>query len=165
MLNNKLYAALFFFGVGGCSLLAGLGFFWVSGQRNVLTCTRLERTHVDCRIERAFLGLIPSDELVITRVTGTEIVTECDDGCTHAVHLLSDEQAVPLSDLAISDLDSVEADQERIDEFLNDPEIKSLDLSSGPAWVGMLFSLPFVLLGAGVIGWGIRVFIQKYFSQ
>ena len=166
MPESKRHAVILFVALGICPLLAGLGFFWISGQRNLVTCARLESTHVNCRIERAFLGLIPSEELVISRVTGTKIETNCgDDGCTYAVYLLSDEQEVALSDLSISDLDSVEADQERIDEFLNDPEFDSLEFTSGPAWFGMLFSLPFALLGGFITVRGIRAFIATYLGK
>ena len=166
MLDNKLHALILFVALGLCPLLAGLGFFWVSGQRSVVTCTRLESTHVDCQIDRAFLGLIPSDQLTITRVTGTEIETSCgDDGCTYAVNLLSDEGFVPLSDLAISDLDSVEADQARINEFLDDPESDFFEYRVNPAWLGMMISLPFILLGVLVIGAGLKTLIKNISSH
>ncbi|MDX1523120.1 MAG: hypothetical protein R3264_15950 [Anaerolineae bacterium] len=163
MKNINAAAIIFFFGLGVCPLLIGLTFFWTTGQSSTITCTRLETTHVDCRIERAFLGIIPSEEVTVSRVTGTELTTTCEDNsCTYAVDLLTDGEAVAvLTGLATSDLESVEAEKERLDEFLNNPAETSLEFNSGPAWLGMLISIPFIVVGGVITGRGIKAILTK----
>lgn len=162
MKNIDYASLLFFLGLGICPLLAGLLFFWAAGQSSSVTCTRLETTHVDCRIERTFLGRIPSDQITISRVTGTELTTNCeDDGCTYAVDLIANDDVVQLTNLATSDLESIEAEKERIDDFLINTEATSVEFSSGPTWVGMLFTLPFIALGAFITVRGIRTGFAK----
>ena len=163
MKNNYFPALLLFFGLGVCPLLAGLLFFWSAGQSSLVTCTRLETTHVDCHIARAFLGLIPTEEFTVTRVTGTELDINCEDNsCTYAVHLLARDEVMPLSNLATSDRESVAAGQARIDAFLSNTEAKSIEYSSGPAWSGMALTIPFILLGGYVIIRGTRAFLTKF---
>jgi hypothetical protein len=159
MKNIGFPALLLFFGLGICPLLAGTAFFWASGQSSVVTCTRLETIHVNCHIARAFLGLIPTEEWTVSRVTGTEMTTNCEDNsCTYAVNLLTNNDVVPLTNMATSELESVEVEQARIDNFLNNSEAKSIEYSSGPTWIGMLLSLPFIALGGFVTIRGVRIF-------
>lgn len=166
MKNIDFPALLFFFGLGVCPLLAGLSFFWTAGQSSSVTCARLETSHVDCHIERAFLGLIPTDESTVARVTGSELTTNCEDNsCTYAVNLLTQEDVVPLTGLATSDLDSVEAEKERIDNFLNNTEAQSIEYSSGPTWVGMALSIPFMVMGGFITTKGVRVFFTNLHSN
>lgn len=162
-MDNTNFANLaLFLGLGICPLVAGLLFFWASGQSSVVTCTRLETTHIDCRIERAFLGLIPTDQFTISRVTGTELATTCEDNsCTYAVDLLANDDAVQMTNMATSDLESVQAEKERIDEFLANTEATSLEFSGGPTWIGMLVTIPFIALGSFVTIKGVRTFRAK----
>jgi hypothetical protein len=156
MRSPNFTTLLFFFGLGVCPLLMGLLFFWSAGQTNRLACKRLESTHVNCQIERAFLGIIPTDQATLSRITGTELTSSCDsDGCTYAIDLITADEVVPLSNLSTSDLKGVEAEKERIDNFLNDTEAKLIEFTSGPAWIGMLLSTPFILVGGIITAAGI----------
>ena len=162
MNKDNLTAVILFLALGICPLLAGLAFFWGAGQRSTVTCTRLETNLVDCTIERAFLGLIPTEAFTVARVTGTELDTNCEDNsCTYALLLVTEDEAVPLGTLATSELENVEAEQARLDEFLANTEAASLAFTSGPAWIGMLITIPFILLGAYITIRGIRAFLTK----
>ena len=166
MNKSNVLALLFFVGLGICPLMMGLGFFWAAGQSSVVTCTRLETTHVDCQIARAFLGVVPSETFAVSRVTGTELTTNCEDNsCTYAIDLVTNEMVEPLTGLATSDLASVEAEKERLDIFLSDTASTSLEYSTGPTWIGMLLSLPFIALGAVVTGRGVKAFFAKFIAK
>ena len=152
MKNRNFSRLLFFLGLGVCPLLMGGMFFFISGQVSTVTCTRLETTHVDCHIERAFWGRIPTESFTVSRVVGTELTTHCDDGCTYGVNLVtSSDEVTALTNLNTSDLDGVAAEQERVDAFLNDTAAPSLTYSSGPTWMGIILSIPFILMGGFII--------------
>ncbi len=151
-------AILIFIALGLCPLIMGGLFFWAAAHSTLTTCTRLETTHIDCQIEWFFLGGIQTDEVTLTRVVDTELVTNCDDGsCTYAINLLTEDgDFFPMTGLSTSDADGVSAEKEQIDAFLVDTTAPSFTTHISPSWTGMLITLPFIALGVLIITFGIR---------
>ena len=166
MKNDDFVPLIVFLGLGICPLFFGLYFLWITGQNTQVSCTRLETNHINCQIDRAFLGRIPSETISIEKVTGTDMTTTCDEGsCTYAINLLTDTEIVQLTNLSTSNLDSVEAEKEQLDYFLADTEAQSLDYNSGPTWLGMGISFIFTIVGGFMTLLGIRSLLTLVLKQ
>lgn len=162
MKNIDFAAVLFFVALGVCPLLFGLYFFWASGQQNLVSCTRLETQHIDCQIDRAFLGVIPGETVRVNNVKGTEVSTTCEDGsCTYAIHLLTAETAVPLTVLPTSNQSGIEEEQARFDQFLTDIQATSLAYQSSPSWLALVISALFSVAGGFMVLRGIKAAVTN----
>ncbi len=158
---KRILRASGFLILGSLSLLAGLLGIWGAGQVSTLSCSRLEPTHVNCELERAFLGIIPSRHTSLERVHEARLGIECPEGCIYWVELVTDQTVVPLTNNRTPDQDSVLVDKQPIDTFLKNSEVESLEYSLGPAWLMMMISVPFALIGGGLLYLNIHPIISN----
>lgn len=126
----------------------GLLFIWMGSQISHLTCTRLESSHVECRLQRRFLGLITVNQQSLPKVTAAELKENCTDGCLYWVELVTDEQAVSLTRFTSYNRGGVAAHHQQIVAFLNEPARPNFELNGSLSWLLLICSLPLLAVGS-----------------
>ena len=135
-------AAIGFFGLG-------LLFFFLIGQTSILRCARVENNQVDCTLTTTWMKLRTLRERQIEQLQAAQVETDCDDdGCTYRVLIATTGYELPLSEAYTSDEGEHRALAKKINDFLKDPNQRSLEVETGGGWMTMI---PVLFIAVGVV--------------
>ena len=143
---------LFLFSTTLFTILLGLVIAWVTGQVSRLSCQWIETQHIDCRLQRHFLGFIPAGERELNKVSGVELREDCFDDCTYWVEVSTEAGSVSLTRFGVYSRNRMAAEAQHVADFLNDSDRKTLEHVSPPAWLGFFAGLFLIVVG-GVLGY------------
>lgn len=140
------------FFMGWILIGAGILVLYIFGQTYTLSCQRLEMENPTCVREARWMGRIQIGERTIEGLSGASVGESCDDdGCTYRVNLHAEEGQVPLTGYFSSGRDEKERTAQRINDFVAEPDVKTLEVEAGGGLWVVLFMGLFMLAGLGMV--------------
>jgi hypothetical protein len=148
IVQTRLRSLIGMFIFGLIFALAGLAAFWFFGRSAEATCTRLEVREVRCEIKETLLGMVVSLKTAVNPSAAQVQVNEDSDGDTYRVVLVTAQGAVPLTDAWSGD-GSFTQTETRLNQFLQNPAAKAVNVSQPPSpWI---YLFPLCFTGFGVL--------------
>ena len=125
----------------------GLGLIFDSLRVRSVTCTRLEPSLIDCKLETRLLGFVPLASQAVPKLQGARVEKYCyDRSCSYPVYLDSEQEAILFRSGDAHKEEAAIGRVAKINEFVQNSEAQVVVIEEDISLLSVLVGIIFVVV-------------------